>query len=113
LRLLSHTDRPLSAIVAEIPRYCATPEVRVACPDTSKHRVVEALTGEFKRRYEVIDIDGARIVFPDGWGLIRASNTQPVLVLRAEGTSPAALSRIKAILEEALRQHPEVAPVQW
>ena len=113
LRLLSHTDRPLSAIVAEIPRYCATPEVRVACPDTSKHRVVEALTSGFKRRYEVIDIDGARIVFPDGWGLIRASNTQPVLVLRAEGTSPAALSRIKAILEEALRQHPEVAPVQW
>ena len=113
LRLLSHTDRPLSAIVAEIPRYCATPEVRVACPDTSKHRVVEALTSGFKRRYEVIDIDGARIVFPDGWGLIRASNTQPVLVLRAEGTSPAALGRIKILLEEALRRHPEVAPVQW
>ena len=113
LRILSHTDRPLSAIVAEIPRYCVTPEVRVACPDTSKHRVVEALTGEFKRRHEVVDIDGARIIFPDGWGLIRASNTQPVLVLRAEGTSPAALSRIKAFLEEALRRHPEVAPVQW
>jgi phosphomannomutase/phosphoglucomutase len=113
LRILSKTDRPLSALAAEIPRYYATPEIRVACPDDRKHEVVASLVREFKARYEVIDIDGARIVFPDGWGLVRASNTQPVLVVRAEGTTPAALDRIKAILEDALRRSPEVAPIRW
>ena len=113
LRILSRTDRPLSAIAGELPRYHATPEIRVACPDADKQQVVAALTREFRERYEVIDIDGVRVVFPDGWGLVRASNTQPVLVVRAEGTTPAALDRIKAILERALGTHPEVAPLSW
>jgi phosphomannomutase/phosphoglucomutase len=113
LRILSRTDRPLSALAAEIPRYEATPEIRVACPDDRKHQVVAALAGEFKARYEVIDIDGVRIVLPDGWGLVRASNTQPVLVVRAEGTDTQALHRIKIILEDALRRYPEVAPLRW
>jgi phosphomannomutase/phosphoglucomutase len=113
LRLLSRTPRPLSDLAAEIPRYYATPEVRVPCPDDRKHQVVEALTREFKQQYDVIDIDGARVVFPDGWGLVRVSNTQPVLVVRAEGTTPAALERIKAVLEQALRRYPEVGPIRW
>ncbi len=85
----------------------------MACPDDTKFRVVDALVREFRGRYEVIDIDGARVLFPDGWGLVRASNTQPVLVVRAEGTTPAALDHAKAVLEEALRRHPEVAPIRW
>jgi len=113
LRILSRTERPLSALAAEIPHYHATPEIRVACPDDRKHEVVTALAAEFKGRYEVIDIDGVRIVLPDGWGLVRASNTQPVLVVRAEGTTPSALDRIKRILEDALRHYPEVAPIPW
>ncbi len=113
LRILSHTDRPLSAILAEIPRYFATPEVRVACPDDRKFGVVEALTRELRQRYDVVDIDGVRVLFPDGWGLVRASNTQPVLVVRAEGTTPAALERNKSVLEEALCRHPEIAPIHW
>ena len=113
LRILSQTDRPLSALAAEIPQYYATPEIRVACPDDRKHQVVASLAKEFKARYEVIDIDGVRIVLPDGWGLVRASNTQPVLVVRAEGTTPAARDRIKAMLEDALRQYSEVAPIRW
>ncbi len=113
LRILSRAGRPLSALSAELPKYHATPEIRVACPDERKHAVVASLVGEFKARYEVIDIDGARIVFPDGWGLVRASNTQPVLVLRAEGVDPRALDRIKTILEDGLRRHPEVAPIRW
>ncbi|HLW59058.1 MAG TPA: phosphomannomutase/phosphoglucomutase [bacterium] len=113
LRILSRADRPLSAIAGEIPRYYATPETRVACPDGRKQPVVAALTREFKERYEVIDIDGVRVLFPDGWGLVRASNTQPVLVVRAEGTTPAALERIKAVLEQALRRYPEAAPLSW
>jgi len=113
LRMLSHTDRPLSRIAAEIPHYFSTPEIRVACPDDRKFAVVEVLTREFRARYEVIDIDGARVVFPDGWALVRASNTQPVLVVRAEGKTPEALGRAKTVIEEALRRYPEVAPVQW
>jgi phosphomannomutase/phosphoglucomutase len=113
LRILSRTDRPLSAIAAEIPRYFATPETRVACPDERKHAIVAALVQQFKARGEVIDVDGVRVVFPDGWGLVRASNTQPVLVVRAEGKTPEALERIKRILEDALRPYPEVAPVRW
>ena len=113
LRILSHADRPLSAMAAEVPRYYATPEVRVACPDARKREVVASLVREFKRDHEVIDIDGARVLFPDGWGLVRASNTQPVLVVRAEGTTPAALVRIQTVLAEALRRHPEVSPIRW
>lgn len=113
LRILSHTDRPLSELLADVPRYFATPEVRVPCPDDRKFAVVEELVRRFKERYEVVDVDGARVLFPDGWGLVRASNTQPVLVVRAEGTSPEALRRIQRILEEALARFPEVGPVSW
>ena len=113
LRMLSHTDRRLSGMTAEIPRYYATPETRVECPDDRKFAVVEALTRDFRGRYEVIDVDGARLVLPDGWALVRASNTQPVLVVRAEGKTPEALERAKRVMTDALRQHPEVAPVSW
>ena len=113
LRMLSHTDRPLSSLAAEIPRYYATPEIRVACPDDRKFQVVDAVTRALRSRYEVIDVDGARVVFPDGWALVRASNTQPVLVVRAEGTTPQALERAKGVVAEQLHRHPDVAPVSW
>jgi phosphomannomutase/phosphoglucomutase len=113
LRILSNTDRPLSALLADVPRYFATPEVRVPCPDDRKFAVVEELVRYFKERYEVVDVDGARVLFGDGWGLVRASNTQPVLVVRAEGTTPEALGRIQRVLEEALARFPEVGPVDW
>lgn len=113
LRILSNTDRPLSELLADVPRYFATPEVRVPCPDDRKFAVVAELVRHFKERYEVVDVDGARVLFPDGWGLVRASNTQPVLVVRAEGTTPEALRRIQRTLEEALARFPEVGPVDW
>jgi phosphomannomutase / phosphoglucomutase len=113
LRILSRADKPLSSITADIPRYYATPETRVACSDDRKFQVVDALVREFRAKFEVIDVDGARVVFPDGWALVRASNTQPVLVIRAEGKTPQALERAKDILEEALRRHPDVASVSW
>ncbi len=113
LRILSNADRPLSTLLADVPRYFATPEVRVPCPDDRKFSVVEELVRYFKERYEVVDVDGARVLFPDGWGLIRASNTQPVLVVRAEGTTPEALARIQKVLEEALARFPEVGRVDW
>ena len=71
-------------MLADVPKYYSTPEIRVDCTDEEKFQVVAALTEHFKKRYEVIDVDGARILFGDGWGLVRASNTQPILVLRFE-----------------------------
>lgn len=113
LRILSNSPRALSGLLADVPRYPVTPEVRVDCPDERKFDVVRNLTEQFRRIYQVIDVDGARIVLPDGWGLVRASNTQPVLVLRAEGKTPDALARIKRLLEDALAQFPEVGPIKW
>jgi phosphomannomutase/phosphoglucomutase len=113
LRILTNTDKTLSEMLGDVPRYYNTPEIRVDCPDELKFEIVRKVTAEFKRRYEVIDVDGARVLFGDGWGLIRASNTQPVLVLRAEAKTPEALARIKQSLEEALKQFPPVGPVRW
>jgi phosphomannomutase / phosphoglucomutase len=113
LRILSRAERPLSELTADIPRYYATPETRVACPDDRKFQVVAAITQEFRSKYQVIDVDGARVVLPDGWALVRASNTQPVLVIRAEGKTPQTLERAKGIIEETLRRQADVAQVSW
>ena len=113
LRILSQSPRPLSALLADVPRRPMTPEVRVDCPDRVKFDVVAEITERFRRDHEVIDVDGARILFADGWGLIRASNTQPALVVRAEATSSAALARIKEELGAALARFPEVGSIRW
>ncbi len=113
LRVLSHTDAPLSALTSDVPRYPVTPEVRVACSDARKFDVVASVAEAFKREHRVIDVDGARVLFDDGWGLVRASNTQPVLVVRAEAATPAGLERIKQAIGFALARYPEVGPVVW
>jgi phosphomannomutase/phosphoglucomutase len=113
LRLVAQAGRPLSALAAELPRYYSTPEVRVPCADDVKFDVVERLTRHFARTHDVVTVDGARVLFADGWGLVRASNTQPVLVLRCEGKTPQALQRICAEMAAALQHHPEVGPVVW
>jgi phosphomannomutase/phosphoglucomutase len=113
LRILSHTSKPLSGLLADVPRRPTTPEVRVDCPDRVKFDVVAQVTEYFRRGHEVIDIDGVRILFPDGWGLIRASNTQPALVLRAEADSASALRRIKDEITRALGDFPGVGPLDW
>ncbi|MFH1680942.1 MAG: phosphomannomutase/phosphoglucomutase [Candidatus Eisenbacteria bacterium] len=105
VEIVADEGRPLSAIAADIPRYSSTPEIRIDCPDAKKFTVVVRMKERFGATNDVIDIDGARIDFGDGWGLIRASNTQPVLVLRFEAEDDAALSRIRRILGEALREH--------
>ena len=112
-RLVAAQDRPLSALADQLPRYVSTPEVRVACPDDRKFAVVAQLQADFARRYPVVTVDGARIQLPDGWALVRASNTQPVLVLRCEGRTPEALRRACLLLEQALAAYPEVSPVRW
>ncbi len=83
---------PLSTLLADLPKSFATPELRVDCAEERKFAVVEAAARHFGERYEVLTLDGVRITFPDGWGLLRASNTQPVLVLRFEASSEEALA---------------------
>jgi phosphomannomutase/phosphoglucomutase len=102
LEILSSTTGRLSDLLSGIPTMVNTPEIRMECPDDRKFDVVAQLAEEFKREYRVIDIDGARVLFPDGWGLVRASNTQPVLVLRFEATNQESLGRIRGLVMEKL-----------
>lgn len=102
LEILSTTGKTISQLLADVPKTYNTPEIRVECPDPIKFSVVDKLTGIFQKDYDVIDIDGARIVFEDGWGLVRASNTQPALVLRFEALSEKRLAEIREIVETAL-----------
>ena len=106
-RLLAAQDRTLGELVDELPAYYSTPETRVECPEEAKVDIVAQMAAYFKARNQVIDIDGARIQFGDGWGLIRASNTQPVLVLRFEARTPERLAEIQGVVLDKLR---EIAP---
>ncbi|WP_456433054.1 phosphomannomutase/phosphoglucomutase [Thermosulfuriphilus sp.] len=102
--ILASDDRPLSSFLADLPKTYSTPEIRVPCPDEKKFAIVERLKEYFKSHYEVIDVDGVRVIFPDGWGLVRASNTQPVLVLRFEALSQERLEEIKKLIEEKVKE---------
>jgi len=95
LDLLSRSGRSLDDFVRTLPRMYNTPEIRVDCPEAAKKAVVERVAAAFGREHEVDCVDGARIRFARGWGLVRASNTQPVLVLRFEAESPTALEEIR------------------
>lgn len=102
LEIISRHRGTLSSLLADVPVYFATPEMRLESSDGEKFGVVEKIVEYFRDRYQVIDIDGARIVFRDGWGLVRASNTQPVLVLRFEASTEARLHAIMAEVTAAL-----------
>ncbi|HSE97657.1 MAG TPA: phosphomannomutase/phosphoglucomutase [Blastocatellia bacterium] len=104
IEILSRTDQPLSSLLEELPSTVNTPEIRLDCPDDKKFEVVRRFTEEFKKNYKVIDIDGARILIDGGWGLVRASNTQPVLVLRFEAESAERLREIRQIIETSLNR---------
>ncbi|MGI6627105.1 MAG: phosphomannomutase/phosphoglucomutase [Bacillota bacterium] len=113
LRLLSNSDETLSELLEKVPRYFSTPEVRVFCPDEEKFDVVRDLGDDFAESHEIITVDGARVIFPNGWGLVRASNTQPALVLRAEAGTKTHLCEIKQMIEEKLKHYPHVGSIQW
>ena len=108
LKILSESDKPLSELIAEIPYYYSTPEIRVDCSDELKFEVTRMIRDYFKKQYEIIDIDGVRVIFPNGWGLVRASNTQPVLVLRFEAKTPEQLVEIQEMFYNQLRKYPGV-----
>jgi len=102
LEILADSGSSLSALLADVPRTVNTPEIRVECPDKVKFKVVAAVTEHFRKAYDVIDIDGVRVLFEDGWGLVRASNTQPALVLRFEALTETRLNEIRTLVESVL-----------
>jgi phosphomannomutase/phosphoglucomutase len=107
--LLSHSPRTLAELHDTLPALLNTPEIRVACPDDIKFEVVARAVRWFGDRYRVVDVDGARVLFEEngktfGWGLVRASNTGPVLVLRFEADTEAHLAEVRALVEQRLQQ---------
>lgn len=104
LEILSKTDKPLSALLADLPKLYSTPELRVDCSDESKFRVVEQIAQYFSKDHEVNTIDGARIQFEHGWGLVRPSNTQAILVMRFEADTEEYLNTIKANVETKVNE---------
>lgn len=116
VEILAKRKKPLSSLVADLPPSCVTPEIRVDCPDEVKFELVQQVQAKLVASAEakaplggsgliirdVVTIDGIRAIFNDGWGLIRASNTQPALVLRFEAGSEAQLRAIRAAIEGEL-----------
>ena len=106
---VSARREPLSTIMAGTPNYLSTPAINVKCADEVKYLVVEKLVADLKRDFDrVIDINGARVVFDDGWGLVRASSNLPELVLRFEAKTPERLAEIKHTFRRYLERYPEI-----
>ena len=104
LRYVASTGRTLDELVESLPQYFSTPETRLECPEERKFEIPESLKREFAGKYRVIDIDGARVEFGDGWGLVRASNTQPVVVVRFEARTAERLAEIQESMMGPLRR---------
>ena len=105
LEILTHEQRPLSALLADVPKTSTTPELRMPMPEAKKVEVVRR-TAEALRAagHSIVDVDGVRVTFPDGWGLVRPSNTTPLLVLRFEAQSDARLQEIRHLVESTVER---------
>lgn len=109
LEIISQSDKKISAYLDGVTPYHSTPEIRVECAsDQDKFEITRKAVAYFKENYEVIDVDGVRIQFGDGWGLVRASNTQPVIVVRFEAQTPERLSEIQSLVVGKLKEFGEV-----
>lgn len=104
LEILADTGKSISELLADIPKTYSTPEIRMECPDNKKFVLVDKVTEYFRNNYDVVDIDGVRVLFDDGWGLVRASNTQPALVLRFEALTEERLKEIRNLIESVLKK---------
>ena len=102
LEILTSDERSVQDHLADVPVLVSTPEIRMDCGDEKKFSVVSRLVEAFKKDYPVIDVDGARVLFDGGWGLIRASNTQPVVVLRFEAVDEKRLHEIRDLFMNKL-----------
>jgi phosphomannomutase/phosphoglucomutase len=103
LRIVAESGKTVRDLLADVPRFVSTPEIRLDCPDDKKFGIVEEAQKYFGAKYKVNTVDGARVLFGDGWGLIRASNTQPVLVMRFEARTKEQLEKIQSEMQGWLR----------
>jgi phosphomannomutase/phosphoglucomutase len=108
IEIVANSGKPLSAQTDGLPTMVSTPEIRVDTPDEIKFEVVRQVADHFRSARKIVEVDGARVLFPRGWGLVRASNTQPVLVLRFEAETPELLAEyrkeVEQVVEEAKQQ---------
>jgi phosphomannomutase/phosphoglucomutase len=104
IEIVAKSGRPLSAQLAGLPKMVSTPEIRVECPDELKFDLVKRVAEHFKKIYKTVDIDGVRVIFPQGWGLLRASNTGPILVMRFEAANETLLKQYQAEVEQVLKE---------
>ncbi len=102
LEILSKSDKTIAELLEGVPATVVTPEIRVDCPDEVKFSLVEKVKEHFREKYSIIDVDGVRVLFDHGWGLVRASNTQPALVLRFEADTAEQLNEYRETVEEAV-----------
>ena len=102
LEIVAQSHQPVSSLLDGVPQTFNTPEIRIDCPEEKKFTLVKMVREELKKDYKIIDVDGLRVVFPDGWGLLRASNTGPILVLRFEAQSQERLDEIRSLVEGTL-----------
>ena len=107
LENLSESGRKISELLSDVPKTYSTPEIRVNCPEALKFKVVGQAREYFSQHYTVVLIDGVRVLFDRGWGLVRASNTQPIIVLRFEAESPELLEEIQSLVEGKIQEFQE------
>src|SRR5262249_21224810 len=108
LEIFSHQTESVSEVYAKIPSLPATPEIIISAPDDMKFQAIEELQKKFAEKYEVVTLDGARVIFPDGWGLVRASNTQPAITLRFEARTKAQIVEYMQLFRKMLEAYPRV-----
>lgn len=108
VEILSKTDQSLSEILEGLPHMLATPEIILSAPDDLKFEIIDAIKAGLAAQYKVIDVDGARVQFPDGWGLVRASNTQPAITLRFESHTKAQIIEYMQKFNKLLIAYPQI-----
>jgi phosphomannomutase/phosphoglucomutase len=108
LEIFSNSDKTVSEIFDEFPKLVATPEIILSAPDNVKFQIIDEINDALKAKYEVITVDGARALFENGWGLVRASNTQPAVTLRFEAYTAEQLVSYMKLFKEQLDHHPEI-----
>jgi phosphomannomutase/phosphoglucomutase len=108
IEIVANSGRPLS-LLADLPHTVTTPEIRFDCPDEIKFEVVRLASAELRASHKTVDVDGVRVLFPKGWGLVRASNTQPVLVMRFEATTLELLAQYQREVESVVERSKQQA----
>jgi phosphomannomutase/phosphoglucomutase len=108
MEIFSASDKSVAEIFDEIPKLVATPEIILTAPDDLKFKIIDEMTEELQKKYEVITVDGARAIFENGWGLVRASNTQPAITLRFEAYTTTQLNEYMQRFQALLDKYPKI-----